>query len=132
METRKKHFQKRDAILTCLRGAKTHPTAEWIYEQLRSSDADISLATVYRNLALFKRQGLIQSVATVNGTERFDGNPLPHVHYICTGCDTVMDLEGITVPQELSSKAGACAGGSISGCQLTFSGLCSQCQDQKN
>ena len=128
MEKKAKHFQKRDAILSCLRSTTTHPTADWIYEQLRQSDADISLATVYRNLALFKRQGLIQSVATVNGTERFDGNPLPHVHYICTGCDAVMDLEGITVPQELSSAAGECAGGTISGCQLTFSGLCSQCQ----
>lgn len=128
MERKAKHFQKRDAILSCLRSTKIHPTAEWIYEQLRQSDADISLATVYRNLALFKRQGLIQSVATVNGTERFDGNPHPHVHFICTGCDAVMDLEGIRVPQELSSAAGQCAGGTISGCQLTFSGLCSQCQ----
>ena len=128
MERKAKHFQKRDAILSCLRSTDTHPTAEWIYEQLRLSDSDISLATVYRNLALFKRQGLIQSVATVNGSERFDGNPNPHVHYICTGCDAVMDLEGITVPQELSSAAGQCAGGSICGCQLTFTGLCSQCQ----
>jgi len=128
MERKAKHFQKRDAILSCLRSTKTHPTAEWIYEQLKQSDADISLATVYRNLALFKRQGLIQSVATVNGTERFDGNPLPHVHFICTGCDAVADLEGISVPQELSSAAGECAGGTISSCQLTFSGLCSQCK----
>ena len=128
MERKAKHFQKRDAILSCLRGTKTHPTAECIYEQLRQSDADISLATVYRNLALFKRQGLIQSVATVNGTERFDGNPLPHVHFICNGCDAVTDLEGISVPQELSSAAGQCAGGTIEGCQLTFSGLCSQCK----
>ena len=128
MERKAKHFQKRDAILSCLRGTKTHPTAEWIYEQLRLSDADISLATVYRNLALFKRQGLIQSVATINGTERFDGNPLPHVHFICNGCDAVTDLEGISVPQELSSAAGQCAGGTIEGCQLTFSGLCSQCK----
>ena len=128
MERKAKHFQKRDAILSCLRGTDTHPTAEWIYEQLKQSDADISLATVYRNLALFKRQGLIQSVATVSGTERFDGNPLPHVHYICTGCDAVMDLKGISVPPELSSAAGQCAGGSIEGCQLTFSGLCSRCQ----
>lgn len=128
MERRAKHFQKRSAILSCLRSTDTHPTAEWIYEQLRQSDADISLATVYRNLALFKRQGLIQSVATVNGTERFDGNPLPHVHFICNGCDAVMDLAEISVPQELCSAAGKCAGGTVKGCQLTFSGLCSQCQ----
>ena len=53
---------------------------------------DISLGTVYRNLALFKQQGLIQSVATVNGPERFDANIEPHVHFICTDCDAVIDL----------------------------------------
>lgn len=132
MENTSKHFHKRDAILSCLRGTDTHPTAEWIHEQLRLSHSDISLATVYRNLALFKKQGLIQSVATVNGTERFDGNPLPHVHYICTGCDAVMDLAEISVPQELRSAAGQCAGGTVSGCQLTFTGLCSQCQPNQN
>ena len=124
----KKHFRKRDAILTCLRQTTVHPSAEWIYAQLKPEIPDLSIGTVYRNLALFKKQGLIQSVATVNGTERFDGNPLPHVHYICTGCDAVMDLAGISVPQELRSAAGQCAGGTVSGCQLTFTGLCSQCQ----
>ena len=127
MERKAKHFQKRDAILSCLRGTKTHPTAEWIYEQLRQSDADISLATVYRNLALFKRQGLIQSVATVSGTERFDGNPLPHVHYICTGCGRVLDLHGMKVPEELNAAAGRESGGQVISCQLNFTGLCENC-----
>ena len=128
MEHATKQFRKRNAILSCLRSTTSHPSAEMVHDMLQQDHPDISLATVYRNLALFKRQGLIQSVATVNGTERFDGNPLPHVHFICNGCDAVTDLEGISVPQELSSAAGQCAGGTIEGCQLTFSGLCSQCK----
>lgn len=128
METKQKHFQKRDAILTCLRSTNSHPSAEWIYQQLRKEDADISLATVYRNLALFKRQGLIQSIATVDGTERFDGNTAPHVHFICTACGAVADLHNIEVPQTLCSTAGQAAGARIDGCQLTFTGLCGNCQ----
>ena len=72
METRTKHFRKRDAILTCLRSTDTHPSAEWIYENVRQEIPDISLATVYRNLALFREDGEIISVATVAGQERFD------------------------------------------------------------
>ena len=130
MEAAPKQFRKRNAILTCLRSTDTHPSAEWIHQQLLREDADISLATVYRNLALFKRQGLIQSIATVQGTERFDGETAPHVHFICTGCGAVSDLSNIQVPQSLCATAGESAGARIDGCQLTFTGLCGNCQKQ--
>ena len=127
MERPAKHFRKRDAILTCLRSTTAHPSADWIHEQLKSEHSDISLATVYRNLALFKEQGLIISLGTVNGTERFDGNTAPHVHYICTQCGRVLDLDGIAVPEELNNAVACSTGGLVSGCQLTFTGKCNQC-----
>ena len=89
MEATAKHFRKRDAILNCLRNTDVHPSAEWVYEQLKAEHSDISLATVYRNLARFKERGEIISVGTVNGIERFDGNTNPHVHFICTNCSIV-------------------------------------------
>lgn len=131
MEATAKHFRKRDAILTCLRGTKTHPSADWIYEQLKAEHSDISLATVYRNLARFKERGEIVSLGTVNGVERFDGNTEPHVHFICTNCSGVLDLEGIAVPKELSSTVCQTAGAQVSGCQLTFTGTCNQCINQE-
>ena len=79
MEPRSKHFKKREAILNCLRSTNTHPTAEWVYAQLKTEYPDISLGTVYRNLALFKEQGLVISVGTVGGVERFDADTEPHV-----------------------------------------------------
>ena len=127
MERTAKHFRKRDAILTCLRSTTVHPSADWVHEQLKAEHSDISLATVYRNLALFKEQGLIISLGTVNGTERFDGNTAPHVHYICTQCGRVLDLDGIAVPEELNNAVACSTGGLVSGCQLTFTGKCNQC-----
>jgi len=125
MEATTKHFRKRDAILTCLRSTNVHPGAEWVYEQLKAEHSDISLATVYRNLSRFKERGEIVSLGTVNGIERFDGNTEPHVHFICTNCSGVLDLEGVAVPQELSeSVSGA---GQVAACQLTFTGKCNQC-----
>ncbi|MBQ9762483.1 MAG: transcriptional repressor [Oscillospiraceae bacterium] len=127
MERCGKHFRKRDAILACVRGTDVHPSADWVYETLRQQMPDVSLATVYRNLALFKQQGLIASLGTVGGIERFDGNTAPHVHFVCAGCDAVIDLPQMTVPQSLSSQAAAEAGGQVHVCQLTFTGLCSRC-----
>ena len=130
MEPATKRFRKRDAILNCIRSTTVHPGADWVYEHVKAEIPDISLATVYRNLNLFKEQGLIISVGTVNGVERFDGNPEPHVHFVCTGCDAVVDLPQIAVPQELTEEAAACAGARITGCSLTFTGQCGQCNSK--
>ena len=126
-----KQFKKRNAILSCLQQTKLHPTAEMVHEMLQETHPDISLATVYRNLSLFKNQGLIMSLGTVNGKERFDANTAPHVHFICTDCDGVIDLPEMDVPQVLNSQAENCCGGLVTGCQLTFTGLCSDCQPKE-
>ena len=128
MEPNTKHFRKRDAILACLMNTDTHPSAEMVHQMLQQSHPDISQATVYRNLALFKKQGQIISVGTVNGAERFDANTEPHVHFICSGCDAVLDMHQIPVPTQLGTDAEKNTGCRIESCQLTFTGLCSDCQ----
>lgn len=122
-----KHFRKRDAILDYLRQSKAHPSAETIYTQLKPRIPDLAMGTIYRNLNLFKQQGLAISVATVNGVERFDGNTDPHVHFICTDCDAVIDLNEMQVPEALRSAAAVCCGGRVDSCQLSFTGICGQC-----
>ena len=104
--------------------------AEMVHEMLREEHPDISLATIYRNLALFKSQGLIQSVGTVNGSERFDADTRPHVHFICTTCGAVIDLPQTAAPLSLGRAAEECTGCQVHSCQLTFTGLCRGCQSQ--
>ena len=130
MEATGKQFRKRNAILSCLRCTCAHPSAEEIYRMLQAEHPDISLATVYRNLSLFKRQGLIRSLGAVDGIERFDADTSPHVHFICTGCGAVIDLPQLTSPQSLEAEAQASSGCQITGCQLTFTGVCLSCQEQ--
>lgn len=127
MEPQTKQFRKRAAILQCLRCTNLHPSAEMLHEMLQEQYPDISLATVYRNLALFKSQGVIQSLGTVGGIERFDGNTEPHVHFICTGCHTVIDLPQVAVPQQLRSRVEEITGGTVDACQLSFTGICQNC-----
>ncbi|MGM9550434.1 MAG: Fur family transcriptional regulator [Faecousia sp.] len=130
MEATTKQFRKRNAILTCLRGTTLHPSAEMVHQMLREEHPDISLATVYRNLALFKSQGLIRSLGTVNGSERFDADTHPHVHFVCTCCDAVIDLPEVAIPLSLGSAAEKSAGCRVQSCQLTFAGLCGSCKSK--
>ena len=132
MEQTTKQFRKRNAILSCLRSTDVHPSADWVYAQVKPEYPDISLGTVYRNLALFKQQGLIASLGTVNGVERFDGNTDPHVHFICTRCDSVTDLPQMAVPQSLCSQAAAQTGGLVEVCHLAFTGVCNRCCSSRN
>ena len=127
MEAKTKQFRKRSAILACLRNTHAHPSAEMLHEMLHQEHPDISLATVYRNLTLFKNQGLIQSLGTVGGIERFDANIEPHVHFVCTDCHSIIDLPQIAVPEQLRSTVEAATAGKVSECQLSFTGTCQNC-----
>lgn len=120
----RKHSKKRDAILECVRSTKTHPSAEWVYAQLKPTIPDLSLGTVYRNLALFKQEGIIGSMGVVAGMERFEGNTRPHAHFVCSHCSAVIDVDSVDPPDELCKKV-TC--GSVQECVLTFTGVCNQC-----
>ncbi len=127
MATSTKQFRKRNAILAYLRQTHDHPSAEMVYAQLKPDYPDLSLGTVYRNLAMFKAQGEVMSIGSVNGVERFDGNTAPHVHFICTDCSSVDDLPQIAVPEALNQEVISQTGNRIDLCQLTFVGQCRRC-----
>ena len=127
MEVSTKHFRKRDAILQYLQSVTDHPSAEKVFTQLKPEIPDLSMGTVYRNLNLFKQQGLAVSVATIKGVERFDGNTDPHVHFICQECDAVIDLMEMQIPDSLKSVAEADCGGQVADCHLSFTGICEDC-----
>ncbi|MHB9292253.1 putative Fur family transcriptional regulator, ferric uptake regulator [Hollandina sp. SP2] len=90
----RKHSKKREAILRMIRSTQSHPSARWVYEQLKPVIPGLSLGTVYRNINLFLEEGSVVSIGVVGGEERFDGFVTPHPHLICTCCGAVFDLAG--------------------------------------
>ena len=129
MEANTKQFRKRNAILSCIQDTHCHPSAETVHAMLQKEHPDISLATIYRNLTHFKNQGQIMSVATVKGVERFDANTEPHVHFICSNCDAVIDLHQIEMPRSKDGEIQRTCGCKVESCQLTYVGLCGNCQE---
>ncbi|NLG92671.1 MAG: transcriptional repressor, partial [Clostridiales bacterium] len=67
MERKQNYSRKREAILKAIRSTTTHPTAEWVYQKVKPEYPDLSLGTVYRNIAQFKKDGPIICVGIVNG-----------------------------------------------------------------
>ena len=71
--------------------------------------------------------GVIVSVGTVNGQERFDGATQPHSHFVCDKCGCVLDVEGDSVAdacEEISERYGV----SAERCDIVFRGICAACK----
>lgn len=129
MNPTRRHSSKREAILSVMRDTKCHPSADWIYAQLKPLYPNLSLGTVYRNLALFRENGEIISVGTVCGQERFDADTQPHVHFVCECCGSVLDVDADPAPLtcELYERLRTQNGLQPRTHALTFFGRCQAC-----
>lgn len=131
MERTTRYSKKREAILSALRGTKRHPSAEWVYQTLKPTHPDLSLGTVYRNLALFRQQGVIQSVGVVNGQERFDADTSLHHHFVCERCGSVLDLDFRQEQEDSWDQAvSEQYGFKTLRHELIFYGICKTCQNK--
>jgi Fur family peroxide stress response transcriptional regulator len=126
----RKYSRKREAILNAIRSTDTHPSAEWVYARLRPEYPDLSLGTVYRNIAMFRDEGDILSVGVVNGEERFDGNTEPHAHFICSCCGRVIDIPAAGIDSQLDRAVSEACGVRVFRHEITFRGLCGDCADR--
>lgn len=131
-----KHSAKRDAILKALRETARHPGAQWIYDRLKPSIPGLSLATVYRNLNLFRKEGAALSLGVINGEERFDGFTEPHPHLTCGRCGAVEDIplfDAAAFEKNLAAALGSFVnGGNIAFRRTLFYGLCTRCASSGN
>ena len=132
MERAIRYSKKREAILNVICSTDCHPSAEWVYQQLKPSHPDLSLGTVYRNLVFFQQRGDIQSVGVVNGQERFDGNISRHSHFVCNCCGSVSDLHGINLDATLDEAVSRQYGFEVKHHELTFYGTCKTCMENNN
>lgn len=94
VEAKRNFSAKREAIYKAISSTNIHPSAEWIYEQLKPEIPDLSLGTVYRNISVFKQNGKIRSLGVFNGQERFDCDMSPHSHFVCETCFSIVDIPG--------------------------------------
>ncbi len=85
------YSKQREAILCELQSRCDHPTAAQVYEGVKRVIPNISLGTVYRNLASLVESGEILSVTVGDGKEHFDGDKSFHLHLHCKCCGAIVD-----------------------------------------
>lgn len=127
MEKAVRYSKQREKVLQLLTGTKSHPTAEWIYKNLKEDDDNISLATVYRNLKQLTQMGVIQSFETGDRIEHYDATVEPHYHFVCNDCKKVYDID-MECFSEINSNVEDKTGYKVKGHSLIFYGHCNDCQ----
>ena len=93
---------QRLAIYQALYFTKEHPSAEFIYQQVKKRFPMISLGTVYKTLEKFFEVGLIQKVSPVTEVARYDAKVNPHHHMVCLDCQSIQDAEELIGDQKIA------------------------------
>jgi Fe2+ or Zn2+ uptake regulation protein len=119
---------QRQCIFRALEGDETHPSAERVYERVRTEMPNVSLKTVYQTLHDLAELGEISALDLGTGSARFDPNvESKHHHVVCRGCGKVRDVEADFPGLEMPS--GAAPGFNVLSAEVVFRGLCDQCQE---
>lgn len=118
-----RYSPQREAVYQVVRATKCHPDANYVYENVRKAMPNISLGTVYRNLAELCQSGRLIKVSVEGSAERFDACVTPHVHFVCSCCGAVTDLDDdcITLTHNVQGADHY---------QITFYGECENCRNK--
>ena len=84
---------QRIKILEYLQSYKTHPTADMIYQALANEMPTLSKTTVYNTLKTFSEKGILVALSLFENEVRYEYNTEPHIHFKCTKCNKIYDLD---------------------------------------
>ncbi|MDD9499590.1 peroxide-responsive transcriptional repressor PerR [Staphylococcus aureus] len=120
---------QRQAILRYLISSHTHPTADEIYQALSPDFPNISVATIYNNLRVFKDIGIVKELTYGDSSSRFDFNTHNHYHIICEQCGKIVDFQ---YPQlnEIERLAHHMTDFDVTHHRMEIYGVCKECQDK--
>ena len=116
---------QRNIIYKSICEVDTHPTASDIFNMVQPKIENISLGTVYRNLAQLTKEHMILEL-NIKGVSHYDGNMAPHEHFVCKKCETIIDCYTRNGWEVDEIKEGTDF--DIQEMDIIFSGLCQQCK----
>lgn len=119
---------QRHAVLDYLLTSETHPTADEIYKALANKFPNMSVATVYNNLRVLKKIGLVRELTYGDDSSRFDCNMTDHYHILCNKCGKIVDFHYPSL-DEVESLAEQVTGFEVSYHRMELYGKCESCQE---
>ena len=89
---------QRIMILSAIEDSDNHISAEEIYAQIVAKYPQVDISTVYRNLELLKRLGLVTETDLGGGRVRYHSAEKGHHHHlVCEKCGTIINIDESTL-----------------------------------
>lgn len=112
-----------------------HKTPEDVYNDIK--DEVISMSTVYRNIEIFDRIGIIKQI-NIDGIRYFELNKYNkkqlHVHFQCRVCGKINEYESNEIFNQMRSQKELIeflSGDLIEDVSIIMKGICSNCLSKK-
>lgn len=128
-EVMRRYSKQREIILNILKNTTCHPTASYIYDEARKTIPNISLGTVYRNLAELDKSGEIITLKVSGDSDHFDGYATSHPHLYCKSCEKIIDLE-LPFTEKFVDESSKKSGIRIDSHNILFFGKCADCMNK--
>lgn len=119
-----RYSRQRQAVYDALVSTKLHPDAYAVYNAVKKTIPNVSLGTVYRNLAQLEAEGKINRVSAATEKCRYDGNVSPHAHFICRTCGSIIDVPFCC--EQLQSQ-----GYLVERSETVYYGICPDCRQKE-
>jgi len=105
--------------------------AKQVFRRASEKDPRISLATIYRNLRLFKELGLIEErrLARSGCSYEMMGEGQHH-HLVCTACGRVIEFASCLF-EELLAEVQSKIGFDVARATIDLEGNCRDCRDKE-
>ncbi len=117
---------QREQILWVLSNADTHLNPEELFLRVKKRLPRIGQATVYRNLELLTRAGILQKSDWKERHLHYELSRENHHHLICTRCGQVIEFR--SAPLRQMKKISREYGFSLVQEEIRLFGLCKKCQ----
>jgi len=121
---------QRRAVFEVLLDRIDHPTADQVYESVKTHIPQTSRRTVYRVLETLVEVGLVRRVHHPGATARFDARMGRHHHLVCVRCNRIVDFDN-PILDHIDLPQGKPGGFEISDFSVQFMGICPECREEK-
>jgi Fe2+ or Zn2+ uptake regulation protein len=127
-EAGRRFTSQRGLILDVLRESDEHLEADAVHDRAKKYAPGLSLATVYRTLALLKEMELVEEHRLGEGHSHYEAvQEVPHYHFTCRCCGKVIEFDAPSVSEikrELYKRRGL----QVTRAHLHLTGYCRDCQ----
>jgi Fur family ferric uptake transcriptional regulator len=124
----KRNTNQRRLLLNIIGESTGHLDADELYRLARSREPAISLSTVYRNLKLFKKLGMVEERHFAEEHHHYEPKAMAkHHHLICLCCGEVVEFVS-PLAEKMKQQVEAKKNFVITDTEIRMKGYCARCK----